>query len=92
MRMRVSDSNFLAHLDRWLDVLLPKVAKFLHVRGGPILMVQACPVAVPVIHLQERRHLNGCRCRWKMSMASVALHLRTKGKPLLTAPCGSQLG
>ena len=43
MRMRVSDPNFLAHLDRWLDVLLPKVAKFLYIHGGPILMVQARP-------------------------------------------------
>jgi beta-galactosidase len=41
MRLRSSDERFLLHVDQWWNMLLPRVAPYLHKNGGPILMVQA---------------------------------------------------
>ena len=40
MQLRSSDPAYLQHVDRWFDVLLPKVAPYLYQRGGPVVMVQ----------------------------------------------------
>ncbi|MEU6142294.1 beta-galactosidase family protein [Streptomyces sp. NPDC047081] len=40
-RARTRDERFLAHLERWFDVLLPQVVERQIDRGGPVLMVQA---------------------------------------------------
>ncbi len=40
MHLRSSDPDYLEHVDRWFDVLLPKVAPYLYQRGGPVVMVQ----------------------------------------------------
>ncbi|XP_072966508.1 beta-galactosidase 8 isoform X1 [Typha angustifolia] len=40
LRLRSSDSTFLSLVERWWDVLLPKVAPLLYENGGPIIMVQ----------------------------------------------------
>ncbi|WP_067173050.1 glycoside hydrolase family 35 protein [Microtetraspora niveoalba] len=39
-RLRTSDPEFLAHVDRWFDRLLPRVAARQVTRGGNVLMVQ----------------------------------------------------
>lgn len=41
LRLRSIDSRFLALVNRWWSVLLPKMAPYLYKNGGPILMVQA---------------------------------------------------
>ncbi len=41
MKLRVSDAAYLGHVDRFWNVLLPKMAPYLYHRGGPILMTQA---------------------------------------------------
>ena len=43
LQLRSTDSRFLAFVDSWWSVLLPRIAPFLHKNGGPILMVQASP-------------------------------------------------
>lgn len=40
MRLRSSDPDYLAQVDAWWDLLLPKLKRFMHVYGGPVLMVQ----------------------------------------------------
>ncbi|DBB15766.1 TPA: hypothetical protein ACH3X3_003968 [Trebouxia sp. C0006] len=40
MHLRSSDPDYLEHVDRWFDVLLPKVAPYVYQRGGPVVMVQ----------------------------------------------------
>ncbi|KAK9809058.1 hypothetical protein WJX72_008691 [[Myrmecia] bisecta] len=40
MQLRVKDPAYLAHVERWWSVLLPKLAPYLYHRGGPIVMVQ----------------------------------------------------
>ena len=40
LKLRSTDSRFLAHADQWWRVLLPRMAPFLYKAGGPILMVQ----------------------------------------------------
>ncbi|KAL0030525.1 hypothetical protein WJX79_001635 [Trebouxia sp. C0005] len=40
MHLRSSDPDYLEHVNRWFDVLLPKVAPYLYQRGGPVVMVQ----------------------------------------------------
>ncbi len=43
MELRKNDANYLAHVERWFNVLLPRMAPYLYHRGGPILMTQVCP-------------------------------------------------
>ena len=40
MQLRSYDQDYIAHVDRWFSVLLPKVAPYLYQRGGPVVMVQ----------------------------------------------------
>ncbi|XP_059456534.1 beta-galactosidase 17 isoform X2 [Corylus avellana] len=40
VRPRSSDPNFLRLVERWWEILLPKVAPLLYANGGPIIMVQ----------------------------------------------------
>ena len=41
LHLRSTNSKFLAFVDSWWSVLLPKIAPYLYKNGGPILMVQA---------------------------------------------------
>ena len=41
MTLRVSDEDYLGHVDRWWSVLLPRLSRFLYARGGPIVLTQA---------------------------------------------------
>ncbi|MDH6116788.1 beta-galactosidase [Kitasatospora sp. GAS204A] len=40
MRLRCADPAFLAAVDRWFDVLLPRLLPLLAERGGPVLALQ----------------------------------------------------
>jgi beta-galactosidase len=40
IRLRTSDPKYLKYVDKWWDVLLPKIKHQLYVNGGPIIMVQ----------------------------------------------------
>lgn len=40
LRPRSSDPNFLRLVERWWEILLPKLAPLLYANGGPIIMVQ----------------------------------------------------
>ena len=40
MKLRTSDPNFLRLVDRWFDVLLPKLKPMLYENGGPVIMIQ----------------------------------------------------
>ena len=44
-QLRSDDPTYLGLVDRWWNVLLPKMAPFLYENGGPILMVQVTPHA-----------------------------------------------
>lgn len=46
MQLRSSDPDYLEHVDRWFDVLLPKVVPYLYQRGGPVVMVQVCNICL----------------------------------------------
>ena len=45
MALREADEDYLEQVERWWDELLPRLAPYLHQRGGPIILVQArfCP-------------------------------------------------
>eukprot|EP00927_Polykrikos_kofoidii_P079260 TRINITY_DN76045_c0_g1_i1.p1 TRINITY_DN76045_c0_g1~~TRINITY_DN76045_c0_g1_i1.p1 ORF type:complete len:881 (-),score=108.57 TRINITY_DN76045_c0_g1_i1:53-2653(-) len=38
--LRTYEPNFIAQMDKWWDVLLPKVKPLLYASGGPVIMVQ----------------------------------------------------
>ena len=40
LRLRSDDPRYLAQVDRWWAVLLPRMARHLYIRGGNVLMVQ----------------------------------------------------
>ncbi len=40
LRLRTDDPAYLAQVDRWWSVLLPRMARHLYIRGGNVLMVQ----------------------------------------------------
>lgn len=40
VRLRVNDPAYLAHVDRWFDELIPRIAKHQTTRGGNVVMVQ----------------------------------------------------
>ncbi|KAK9843639.1 hypothetical protein WJX81_000575 [Elliptochloris bilobata] len=40
MALREADPVYLGHVDRWWGELLPRVAPYLHARGGPIILTQ----------------------------------------------------
>lgn len=40
IKLRSSDSNFLAHVDKWWAELLPRIRSQMYINGGNILMVQ----------------------------------------------------
>lgn len=40
LRLRCSDSRYLAHVDRWYDALIPRLAAHQITRGGNVLMMQ----------------------------------------------------
>ncbi len=44
MGLRVADPDYLDHVDRWWGELLPRLAPYLHTRGGPIILTQARPI------------------------------------------------
>ena len=47
MTLRVSDEDYMRHVDKWWSVLLPKISRFLYSRGGPIVLAQASPLQLP---------------------------------------------
>lgn len=42
IKLRSDDAAYLELMDRWWNVLLPKIGRYLYNRGGNILMVQVC--------------------------------------------------
>ncbi|CAI9406761.1 glycoside hydrolase family 35 protein [Aestuariimicrobium sp. T2.26MG-19.2B] len=40
LRLRVNDPGYLAHVDRWFDELIPRIARHQASRGGNVVMVQ----------------------------------------------------
>lgn len=40
IELRSSDSNYKEYVERWMNLLLEKLAPHLYGRGGPIIMVQ----------------------------------------------------
>ena len=56
MHLRSSDPDYLEHVDRWFDVLLPKVAPYLYQRGGPVVMVQVSSVMTLVYGNYSQLH------------------------------------
>lgn len=40
IKLRTSDPTYLTPVDRWLEILLPKIRPLLYENGGPIIMVQ----------------------------------------------------
>lgn len=40
LRLRCTDPTFLAHVDRYYDVLLPRLKPFLSTHGGPVIAMQ----------------------------------------------------
>ena len=40
MRLRSSNPEYLAQVDAWWGLLLPRLQRFMFVNGGPVLMVQ----------------------------------------------------
>ena len=47
MQLRSTDERFLALVDQWWRVLLPKIAPFLYRSAGPILMIQVTNGSLP---------------------------------------------
>ena len=41
MKLRSSDADYLAAVDRWWGQLLPRMEPLLYANNGPIIMVQA---------------------------------------------------
>ncbi|XP_055547622.1 beta-galactosidase-like [Wyeomyia smithii] len=39
MKLRTSDADFLREVEKWYDVLLPRIKKYLRGQGGPVIMV-----------------------------------------------------
>lgn len=42
MKLRSSDPLWLAQVDAWWSLLLPRLKRFMHIHGGSTLMVQVC--------------------------------------------------
>ncbi|CAL8088543.1 unnamed protein product [Calicophoron daubneyi] len=40
MKIRTSDPEYMTYVNKWLEVLLPKLRPYLYENGGPIIMVQ----------------------------------------------------
>lgn len=40
MKLRTSDKDYLFYVDRWFDILFPKLKPLLYVNGGPIIALQ----------------------------------------------------
>ena len=40
IKLRTSDKVFMSYVEKWMSVLLPKLAPLLYANGGPIIMVQ----------------------------------------------------
>lgn len=38
--LRTNDSQFLAQVDRWWGILLPRIQSYLYSNGGPVILVQ----------------------------------------------------
>ena len=54
MALREADDDYLEQVGRWWGELLPRMAPYLHQRGGPIILVQArfpgtCPCRPPAL-------------------------------------------
>lgn len=47
MRLRSSDPAYLAHVDRWWQVLFARLKPRLRANGGPVLMVQVSGTTAP---------------------------------------------
>ena len=70
MQLRSLDRDYLARVDAWWGQLLPLVAPFTASRGGPVLLIQARPLAasrgcadVPQgLHQLQAAGRTGCPC------------------------------
>jgi hypothetical protein len=90
MKLRVFDSNYLSHVDRFWNTLLPKMAPYLYHRGGPILMTQVPVPCRP--HLAASYHWwqtlaassfgSSCFCRVDFQVA----HISANCSPACRAP------
>lgn len=60
IKLRSDDPVYLELVDRWWNVLLPKIGRFLYKRGGNILMVQVC--ALSPSPLLPSSFGSGCFC------------------------------
>ena len=51
MALREADDDYLDQVGRWWGELLPRMAPYLHQRGGPIILVQARTQGAPLPRL-----------------------------------------
>lgn len=81
MLLRSSDPLFLAQVDAWWEVLLPRLSKFLYVNGGPVLMVQVDLS----LHLDISMHDHGWTCPvsacFKLSFCRMECYIHRLGYP-----------
>ena len=82
MALREADEDYLEQVGRWWGELLPRMAPYLHQRGGPIILVQA--------------RVHGTPCRPPVpALASAGgpafqLAQRTLGIPIIHCLCRVQ--
>ena len=64
MKLRSSDPLFLAQVDAWWSLLLPKLKRFMHVNGGPVLMVQVLTSILSHCNMRKRVPSNAFYLSW----------------------------
>ena len=72
MKLRENDPDYMSHVTRWFNQMLPRVRPFLYENDGPVVMMQArvscvrvracvCVCASALRHA-ERQRLHTCEC------------------------------
>ena len=90
MALREADDDYLEQVGRWWDELLPRMAPYLHQRGGPIILVQVhcpgiteglpLPPTCPTLTSAAAHHPRAVACAWHTPAAHLP-HPHQRGGP-----------
>ncbi|XP_043240588.1 beta-galactosidase-like [Amphibalanus amphitrite] len=86
--LRTSDPRFLQPLDRWFDVLLPKLKPLLYENGGPIIMLQV-ENEYGSFHACDYVYLQHLADRLRQHLGESAVLFTTDGDSQSLLHCGT---
>ncbi|XP_014662110.1 PREDICTED: beta-galactosidase-like isoform X2 [Priapulus caudatus] len=91
MALRTSDPQYLYYVDRWFDVLMPKIKPLLYSNGGPVVMVQV-ENEYGSYYACDDSYMNHLHVKLKTHLGNDVVYFTTDGASPYYLKCGKQPG